>query len=48
MGGPSNEFRMAEWPTCYEREFEPKAVGPNEATRTIACITKIWFHRPLP
>ena len=32
--------------TCYEREFEPKAVEPNEATRMIARMTKAWFHRP--
>lgn len=39
----------ADWiATCYEREFEPKAVEPNEATRAIACMTKIWFHRPSP
>ena len=31
---------------CYEREFEPKAVGLNEATKAIACMTKTWFHRP--
>lgn len=37
----------ADWiATCYEREFEPKAVEPNEATRLIACMTKFWFHRP--
>lgn len=33
---------------CYECEFEPKMVGLNEATRMIACVTKTWFHRPLP
>lgn len=47
-GGLRNEFRMAGWPTCYECEFEPKVVGPDEATRMIACMTKIWFHRPSP
>ena len=38
---------MAGWPARYECEFEPKTVGPNEATRAIACMTKTWFHRPL-
>lgn len=33
---------------CYECEFESKMVGLNEATRMIACVTKTWFHRPLP
>lgn len=42
-----NEFRMAGWPTCYEREFEPKTIGLNVAARVIACMTKVWFHRPL-
>ena len=37
----------ADWiATCYEREFEPKAVEPNETTRMIARMTKAWFHRP--
>lgn len=31
---------------CYEREFEPKAVGPSEAARTIVRMTKTWHHRP--
>ena len=31
---------------CYERNFEPKAVGLNEAARLIASMTKVWFHRP--
>ena len=43
-----NEFRAVEWPTCYECEFEPKAVGLNEATRVIVSMTKTWFHRQLP
>ena len=31
----------ADWiATCYEREFEPKTVGLNEATRVIASMTK--------
>lgn len=39
----------ADWiATCYEREFEPKAVEPNEATRMIARMTKAWFHWPSP
>lgn len=33
---------------CYECEFEPKTVGPNQATRMIARMTKTWFHRPSP
>lgn len=37
---------MAGWPTCFEREFEPKVVGPNETARMIARMTKAWFHRP--
>ena len=32
--------------TCYEREFEPKTVGSDEATRMIARMTKARFHRP--
>lgn len=32
--------------TCYEREFEPKTAGSDEATRMIARMTKAWFHRP--
>ena len=43
-----NGFRMEGWPARYEREFEPKTAGPNEAARVIACVTKFWFHRPLP
>lgn len=39
---------LAGWPTCYERVFEPKAIGLNEAVGTIACMTGIWLHRPLP
>lgn len=39
---------LAGWPTCYERVFEPKAIGLNEATRTIARIAKTLLHRPLP
>ena len=35
-------------PPCYEREFEPKMVGSNQATRMIARMTKTWFHRPSP
>ena len=46
--GLRNGFRVAGWPTCYEREFEPKTIGLNGATRTIAPVTEIWFHRPLP
>ena len=46
--GLCNGFRVAGWPTCYEREFEPKTIGLNGATRTIAPVTEIWFHRPLP
>lgn len=42
-----NEFRAVEWPICYECEFEPKAVGLNEATRVIVRMTKTWFHRQL-
>lgn len=41
-----NEFRMDGWPIRYERKFEPKTIGLNEATGTIACMTKTWFHRP--
>ena len=48
MGVLRNGFRMAGWPACCERKFEPKVVGPDEATRMIACMTKIWFHRPSP
>ena len=33
---------------CYEYEFEPKTVEPNETARMIAHMTKTWFHRPLP
>lgn len=39
---------MAGRPACYERKFGPKTIGSNEATRTIARMTEIWFHRPLP
>lgn len=35
------------WLTCYERKFELRTVGSNEATRPIARITRTWFHRPL-
>lgn len=42
-----NGFRTAGWPTCYEREFEPRKIGPNGATGMIACMTKGWLHRPL-
>ena len=42
-----NEFRGLDGLPCYEREFEPKTVGLNEATRAIACMTKTWFRRPL-
>lgn len=45
-GGLRNGLRMAGRPACYECEFEPKAVGPNEATRMICCMTKTWFHQP--
>ena len=31
---------------CYECEFEPKVVGPNEATITIVRMAKTWPHRP--
>lgn len=31
-----NEFRGLDGLPCYEREFEPKTVGLNEATRVIA------------
>ena len=48
MGVCAMDSKMAGWPTCFEREFEPKVVGPDEATRAIACMTKIWFHRPSP
>lgn len=34
--GLRNGFRVAGWSTCYEREFEPKTIGLNGATRTIA------------
>lgn len=37
---------MAGWPTRFEREFEPKVVGSDEATRAIARMAKTWFHRP--
>ena len=40
-----NGFRMEGWPARYEREFEPRTVGLNEAARAIACMTKFWFHR---
>lgn len=46
MGVCAMNSGAADWiATCYEREFEPKMVGPNEATRTIARMTKTWFHR---
>lgn len=32
--------------SCYECEFEPKTVRPNEATRTIIRMTKTLPHRP--
>ena len=41
-----NGLRMAGWPACFEREFESKVVGPDEATRMIACMTRNWSHRP--
>lgn len=47
MGVLRNEFRVAGWLTCYERKFELRTVGPNEAARLIARITRIWSHRPL-
>lgn len=46
MGVCAMGFRRLEGLPCYEREFEPKMVGPNEATRMIGCMTKTWFHRP--
>ena len=32
----------------YERDFEPMAVGPSEATGVIACMAETLAHRPLP
>lgn len=43
-----NGFRMAGWPTRYERGFEPKTIGLNESTGTIACMTESWLHQSLP
>lgn len=43
-----NRFRMAGRSARYEREFEPKTIGLNEASGTIACMTEVWFHRPSP
>lgn len=43
-----NGFRMAGWPTRYERGFEPKTVGPNVTTRMIARMTKAWSYRSSP
>ena len=49
MGGVlRNGFRMAGRSARYEREFEPKTVGLNEAARLIASMTKVWFHRSSP
>ena len=34
-------------PPCYERDFEPMAVGPSEAARLIANMTRACSHWPL-
>ena len=43
-----NGFRMAGWPARYERGCEPKTIGLNESTGTIACMTESWLHQSLP
>ena len=48
MGVCAMNSGMAGWPTCFGREFEPKTVGPDEATRAIARMTMGWLHRPSP
>ena len=45
-GGLRNELRVAGWATCYECEFEPKTVWPDETARMIAHMTKTWPYRP--